>query len=87
MRKRLASRHENKLCDLNVDTLTGSLYVTLHGSEDDLFSQHPVVSQTNNKVRFPSTQQYDYGVQSIDIQTEIFIIATCFGLQATIIRQ
>jgi hypothetical protein len=52
----------------------------------NLFSQHAscCVSQTNNKVRFPSTQQYDY---IISIQIEIFMIATCCGLQATIFRQ
>jgi hypothetical protein len=43
-----------------------------------------IFSESYNKVRFASTQQYDY---TIDIQVEMFIIAACFGLQATIIRQ
>jgi hypothetical protein len=38
----------------------------------------------NSKLRFPSTQQYGY---TINQYSDWIFIATCFGLQATIIRQ
>jgi hypothetical protein len=42
------------------------------------------VSQANGMVRFPSTQEYGY---TISQYSDWIFIATCFSLQATVIRQ